>query len=345
MKRSVKVLCTTLAFVLMMNQNVNSSASTNIDYTEEELKHSDSVKQSSILEPEENTITEYACEPYISRDEVSKEYREMDENAATILGNYLGKEYYDYTISFEKSDRIAAMHKMLEVYDQMNLEEQNTILSYMSSYAPYTEDDTLINSCEELQSADIIKASASTYDRSAAATWAINNYSSYNSNYPDCRDLGGDCANFVSQCMHVGGGMAMQDDWYCYRKNTTYLKPKTVDQLNYTWTLADPSPWISAKEFKNFWSSSSRSTTYTYTKSDYTSSSSPAYSASIYKGHAMSFCYSKLWWYEAAHTVLIVDYDSSNKDYIYAAHSSAKKDGKVKTGISNYDAVVFYAFN
>ena len=345
MKRKIKIFSIFLILSLMQHPIAYSNAAVNVDAKEEQIKHS---KTTELTDTQKNQVSDDLSniELVRSRAEVSKEYREMDKKTADILKSYCGDEYYLLTLSYTKEDRIKAMHKIVDIYNNVGTSEQKTLLSYISSYAPYAGDSSLVSACKELQPKEqMFKTSASSYSRSDAAQWAIDNYNNYNSNYPDCRLLGGDCANFVSQCMHVGGGMSMQDTWYCYRKNTTYLKPTTTAQLNYTWNLADPSPWISAKEFKNFWSSSSRSTTYTYTKSEYTGSSSPAYAAPIYKGHAMSFCNKVLWWYEAAHTVIIVDYDYSNSDYIYAAHSNAKKDGKVKTGISNYDAVVFYCFN
>lgn len=37
-----------------------------------------------------------------------------------------------------------------------------------------------------------------------------------------------DCANFASQAIHVGGEPEMQEDWYCCKKNSTYLVPTNV---------------------------------------------------------------------------------------------------------------------
>lgn len=69
--------------------------------------------------------------------------------------------------------------------------------------------------------------------------------------YPDCSDskIGGDCTNFASQCM-LAAGIHQFGDWYMKRKNTNYHYITNVNQLNNSWRLADPSPWISATEFK-----------------------------------------------------------------------------------------------
>lgn len=286
----------------------------------------------------------------------SIEYRIADMKAAEQLklfceksGNTINPQYYyDITVSFEKEHRVEAMYKMLEAYATVSDDIKNIFNSYMLSYAPYAEDSELLEKVNEktLNYNEINLTtynSLSDYNKSAAADWAYSNYNSYNSSFPDLSSLGGDCANFVSQCMHVGGGMKMTDDWYCYRKNTTYPKPKNASELNYSWTLADPSPWISAKKFKDFWSSSGRSTTYTYNLSDYKNGNTDAYSRPIHRGDAISLLSKVAWWYEAKHTMIVVGYDSSNKDYIYAAHTNPIKDGRVKK-VGNYDGVIFYSF-
>ncbi|MGN1223735.1 MAG: amidase domain-containing protein [Ruminococcus sp.] len=59
------------------------------------------------------------------------------------------------------------------------------------------------------------QASASGYDASAAVSYAKTYWSHYNPNYANYNDIGGDCANFVSQCLHAGG-LEMTDGWYWY---------------------------------------------------------------------------------------------------------------------------------
>ena len=62
-----------------------------------------------------------------------------------------------------------------------------------------------------------------TYNRSGAITYAAQWCNSHNTDYPFYNSNGNtDCANFVSQCMHEGGGMPMKyttnvnayDKWY-----------------------------------------------------------------------------------------------------------------------------------
>lgn len=66
----------------------------------------------------------------------------------------------------------------------------------------------------------------STYNRNGAIAYASQWCNSHNPAYPfyDGTDGNTDCANFVSQCMHEGGGMPMKDtttnnaydSWYYY---------------------------------------------------------------------------------------------------------------------------------
>ena len=44
-----------------------------------------------------------------------------------------------------------------------------------------------------------------SYDRGAAVNYARSYCQNYNGNYANYRNDGGDCANFVSQCMIAGG--------------------------------------------------------------------------------------------------------------------------------------------
>ena len=55
----------------------------------------------------------------------------------------------------------------------------------------------------------------SAYDVNSVISYADKYWSNYNPNYSNYNSIGGDCANFVSQCL-VAGGMQMTDGWYWY---------------------------------------------------------------------------------------------------------------------------------
>lgn len=54
------------------------------------------------------------------------------------------------------------------------------------------------------QAPDIISCTTYNYDYNAARTYALNHCTSYNSDYCNYNNCGGDCANFVSQCLRWG---------------------------------------------------------------------------------------------------------------------------------------------
>ncbi len=56
------------------------------------------------------------------------------------------------------------------------------------------------------------------YDSDAAVRYADQYALNYNSKWPNFNSVGGDCANFVSQCLYAGG-LPMDSSWYCYSNN------------------------------------------------------------------------------------------------------------------------------
>ena len=51
----------------------------------------------------------------------------------------------------------------------------------------------------------ILIAFALSYNPSNAVAYALKYCKNYNNQYPNYRNMGGDCANFVSQCLIAGG--------------------------------------------------------------------------------------------------------------------------------------------
>lgn len=69
--------------------------------------------------------------------------------------------------------------------------------------------------CPEIAvTAQTVKAdTVSTYNPEKAVTYADKYWSEYNDSYPNYCSIGGDCANFVSQCLYAGG-LPMNSSWY-----------------------------------------------------------------------------------------------------------------------------------
>lgn len=150
--------------------------------------------------------------------------------------------------------------------------------------------------------------------------YALANVEHQVSAYPDLRDFDGDCANFVSQCM-LASGIHYQNDWYIYRKGTHLTQITSLDQLNNNWDLADPSPWISAKKFANYWKG--KVTYHKYKGSEISSNPSLAWNLSIGKGDVVQYAKVGLFGAlgDAEHTMYITDLQNST--YYLSYHSSA----------------------
>ena len=58
-----------------------------------------------------------------------------------------------------------------------------------------------------------ISASAENYNPSAAVAYASQYWNNYNPAYNNYNSVGGDCANFVSQCLYAGG-IPQDGTWY-----------------------------------------------------------------------------------------------------------------------------------
>lgn len=162
-------------------------------------------------------------------------------------------------------------------------------------------------------------------DDNMGVKYALDDYNLYVAAYPNLTSMGGDCANFVSQCM-LASGIHYYGDWRVYRKNSTYSKPVNVDQLNSTWELSDPSPWISAKYFSKFWK---QKTNYHVYKGSYiTSHPNEILNLNVTKGDVIQYAGSVLGVEGSAeHTMYITDYGqyNGNTSYVLTYHSSETK--------------------
>ena len=264
------------------------------------------------------------------------EYYNMD----LTLENLLPKQFTGIITSIEKDDKIIAMKLLLGIYNELDNETKQLVDLYFCRYAEDSQDREVINAFQKITSAkDKSIGLRYTYNRATATTWAKNNYNTRPSDFPDCDGVGGDCANFVSQAMYHGG-IGMFDNWYCYKLNNNNPAPQSIDELNSSWSLADPSPWISANQFTSFWNSRCDHTYY-YACVDYTSSHTDIYYEDIYVGDAIVFYSSTVWWQTPAHVVIITAYDSTNKDFLSCGHNTNRYNWPLLSVMSGYSYIRF----
>lgn len=304
-------------------------------------------------------------------------YYQKDLELSTLLGEYAPADFeLSLVCSIEKDDKISAMHMMQSIYNQVeNTECKKLIDDYFRRYATHSGDTQAIafynNIFDYEQSRNAIMSEISTvgiaakqqleealdsrvetrattayddnFSPSSAGQWAYDNYNLYNSNFPAFNNgFGSDCANFVSQALYFGG-MEMHDTWYCHKKNNEYPRPASAAQLDYSWTLEDPSPWISVEEFVSFWSSKTDDY-YEYTKSEYTENHSDILNKPITKGDVIILCNNTLWWSTPSHAMIVSAYDFTDRDYLCAGHSNMRRDLPLVTAVSGYDSVRIYCF-
>lgn len=90
----------------------------------------------------------------------------------------------------------------------------NALGPYSGIYIGKNDDEFL----EKLKVVKAVNLGGVKYDRQKAVQYADKYYSKYNSKYKDCNGIGGDCTNYVSQCIsdkEEGGGIAFDRIWFC----------------------------------------------------------------------------------------------------------------------------------
>ena len=118
-----------------------------------------------------------------------------------------------YTILLEKENgvwRISQIENFVDDIMKVQLEDSGVNLNNIDSIRDYRKDiltnvreyfsDTM--STEILSPVETYTAKTTTYDGGAASTYALNHALNYNPDYADFNGFGGDCTNFVSQCLY-----------------------------------------------------------------------------------------------------------------------------------------------
>lgn len=354
-------LCTVLLFTLTSvstlakNEGLEGSKETSKKNKYIEQYYKEKAEKSKNKPKNKNDyVVDPETEEKIILDTLSYYYDEDLKVANILSGFYQESTLLEKTVSLIKEEKIDIMHKIQEIYYAVEDSNQQDILrGYLDRYAQSSGDNTSIEFLNEISvkspvvddsnTEGTFTIASTTYNAWAAGNWAYNNYNKYSTNYPAFTGgWGTDCTNFISQAMHVGGGKPMEGNWYIYKKNSTYLVPKSADQLNYSWTLSDPSPWISVVQFRNYWRP--KSTVYAYSRTYYEQNHKTIYNSSIVKGDVVVLHKGTAGWITTpTHLMIISDYDTYNKDFRMAGHSNERQALPVLTALSSgpYDYVEF----
>lgn len=155
---------------------------------------------------------------------------------------------------------------------------------------------------------------ATSYDYDAAVEYAYDWWDDHNPDYSNWDGNGGDCANFVSQCLYAGGKPMKGTD----RESASCWFSRTNDRTELS-KLSDT--WIDAGMFRWYWQDQA---------SAYKTFSEGGIDSYNYTwpGDAISFLNSNN---RAYHTLICVDYDSSIKETYMACHTSSSKNRTLST--------------
>jgi hypothetical protein len=163
---------------------------------------------------------------------------------------------------------------------------------------------------------------ATSYSYSDAVSYA----NKYYKDYPDWNSAGGDCANFISQCLYAGGKKM---------KGTPGTKEAADNFANWFSKGASQnvkkvsSTWRGADAFRNYWQTNASS----YKK--FTSVNSNSYSYG-FTGDAVSLPNDNG---RAYHTMIIVGY--SNPDVTVAAHTGSTNSAKLSEKVSSNGFIIY----
>lgn len=168
-------------------------------------------------------------------------------------------------------------------------------------------------------------------DKDLGIKYARTNYNQYVQAYPNLTEFNGktaDCANFVSQCL-LASGKHYDGNWKIYRKDGFTYKPKNVEELDSSWELCQPntSPWISAKEFGDYWRTKTKPEYYTVNY--ILDNPDKIFNKDYYRGDVLQVAVNNLGFLaESFHTMYVTDYNEYNgkESYALTYHSNSQVD-------------------
>lgn len=308
-------------------------------YTEQYFQEKKEKKNESNSE-ENNNLVDPQVEEQIILETLSYYYEEDLKVASALVQFYNDSDLYEKTMSLIKEDKVEVMHKIMDIYSSVkDPSDQEVLRDYIERYARSSGDKKAINFLDKnTTQSESESVNIQAVYGTAAGDWAYNNYNKYSLDYPKFSVWGSDCANFVSQAIHVGGSNAMEGTWYIIKKNSVYWEPENADQLNYSWDLSDPSPWISVSQFRKYWVP--KSTVHSMSHDYYVENHKSVYGRSIYKGDVVVFHKGVAGWVTIpTHLMIISAYDTVDKDFKLAGHSNERQALPLLTAIYDYSYI------
>lgn len=362
-------------FLFVFIDNVQVKAEENNPYVKIYLDSEKKMKAKSV-NLEDDDLVDSEVENKIIIDTLT-DYYNLDLLLLDELKSYsISTTLEENILSTKREDKENAMHELIELYyhisdtnhkdiiidfidryvrsddgvdgksqdflDEINNRNSNDIESF-SVNDSYEDNLKSLNSndttAEEMKS-KIDGISTFAISMNNAGVWAYNNYNKYSKNYPKFTgDFGTDCTNFVSQAMHVGGKVPYQGNWKISKLNNKYWVINSASQLNASWKVTNPSPWISVKEFSKYWMKKSVRN-YSYSSAKYSKDHKKIYDNKIYKGSVVLFTKGVAGFVGIpTHAMIVSSYDGGKRDFLLAGHSVERKAYPLTSAVKKYSMI------
>ncbi len=251
-----------------------------------------------------------------------KLYNKFIKNNLLTLEKLTDKHFMKSSIELENAnEEVIKLILNLIRKEKFTLKEKEVIYWYLSSSKFMIKNRRILNELNKyigtIEKNNIFKNvyKNDNYSRKDAADYANKYYYDYNKDYPNFGDNmyeGGDCANFISQCLYAGGmqwiminnDYANAENWWC--------KPGATDKDGDTRITLS---WKTTYGFKNHWQS--RAAKYSSNTAASMKKNWSNWLNELERGDAIQLAdkNSNPW-----HTLIICDY--AYKDFKLAAHTN-----------------------
>ena len=234
--------------------------------------------------------------------------QEEEKYIAKLVSNKTG-------VQLDTSDWETCLEYLEANYDTIMADDaidSAKVESYVEGYKILKEDNKLAEITGGIEATGANPGLAN-YDVNKVTEYIANNWERYNPDYPCFTGWGGDCANFVSQCLYAGGmqmvgsNASRFSNWFC-RTNVAEEFSKTS------------STWRGAEAFASYWSKNALE----YKQFDNSCFKDKLAFNEIYRysnvGYAMSFINTNG---RAYHTTIVnLKNRDGDREIRFAAHSS-----------------------
>lgn len=301
----------------------------------------------------QNTISKYGASKQTKINIISvdpNKKREAMHSIIKLLPKITDKKDKDASIQFLQRYVNNGVSKDEKTVDYLKKNNQNLAFHATNSKNIMVDEayeEKLKNSNSEdatkmEQSKIAIKAAK--FNRVNAGKWAYSHYDKFSKSYPKFTGDYSDCTNFVSQALHTGGKMPFTGKWKIHRKNKKYWNINSAKKLDASWSVTDPSPWMSVRTFNSYMRGKAKYV-YNYSNNYYGIHYKSIYNKKIYRGSVVIFMKGMAGiTVQPTHAMIMSSYNSKKKDILLAGHSNERQAYALRSAIKKYSEINIYTF-